>query len=123
MQDSRGYVWIGTVSGLKRYDGSRIRVYGAKDLGQASDFVTCIEEDTEGNVWVATSTGVSRYNFEQDRFLPLSEACDSGERINNMVNTMVCDSGGLMWLSVNKQGVFSYDPFSGTLRKCGLFFR
>ncbi|MBQ7194464.1 MAG: response regulator [Bacteroidales bacterium] len=123
MQDSRGYVWIGTVSGVNRYDGSRIRVYGAKDLGQASDFVTCIEEDTEGNVWVATSTGVSRYNFEQDRFFPLTEACITGECIQNMVNTMVCDPRGLMWLSVNKQGIFSYDPINGMLRKHDLTFR
>ena len=123
MQDSRGYIWIGTVSGVNRYDGTRIRTYGTKELGLESDFITCMEEDTEGNVWVATSTGVSRYDFALDRFFPLTELADSGEQISNMVNTMVSDPRGLIWFSVNKQGVFSYDPSSGKLRKHNVSFR
>ena len=122
-QDSRGYIWIGTVNGVNRYDGTRIRTYSPEELGLKSNFITCIEEDLAGNVWVATSYGVSRYDFKRDCFFPLTTTDENGEGIVNMVNTMVCDPRGLMWFSVNKQGVFSYDTSSEKLRKHNLSFR
>ena len=123
LQDSRGFIWIGTVSGVNRYDGTRIKTYMAPDLGQVSDFVTCLEEDSDGNIWVATSTGVSYYDYRQDRFFPMDVRCESGEHIVNMVNTLVSDPRGYMWFSVNKQGVFQFDIRNRVLVKHNISFR
>ena len=35
VQDSRGYIWIGTFSGLNRYDGTHFKLYREKELGQS----------------------------------------------------------------------------------------
>lgn len=29
MQDSKGYMWIGTVDGLNKYDGERVKIYNS----------------------------------------------------------------------------------------------
>lgn len=58
MQDSRGFIWIGTYKGLNRYDGNTFKVYGMLEMGLDSDFVYSIVEDSEGNLWIGTDKGV-----------------------------------------------------------------
>ena len=50
MQDSRGFIWIGTFKGLNRYDGTRFVTYYKEQLGLDSDFIHTIIEDKEGNL-------------------------------------------------------------------------
>ena len=57
MQDSRGFIWIGTYKGLNRYDGNTFKVYGMLEMGLDSDFVYSIVEDSEGNLWIGTEGG------------------------------------------------------------------
>ncbi|MBQ3422647.1 MAG: hypothetical protein IJH34_13540 [Romboutsia sp.] len=60
-QDSKGYMWIGTIDGLNRYDGERITVYNCSidsDNSLSSTYINDIEEDSRGNIWVATDSGL-----------------------------------------------------------------
>ncbi len=60
-QDSRGSVWIGTVSnGLMRMDRKTCRMEHIGGLS-CSD-ISSIEEDAQGNVWVSTLKGLNRYD-------------------------------------------------------------
>ena len=65
MQDSRGFIWIGTFKGLNRYDGTRFVTYYKEQLGLDSDFIHTIIEDKEGNLWIGTDTGVTRYIYDK----------------------------------------------------------
>ncbi len=60
LQDSQGFLWIGTESGLNRYDGYRIETY-SRERGNpdalASDFIWEIAEDADGDVWITTDGG------------------------------------------------------------------
>jgi hypothetical protein len=54
MQDSRGYIWFSTESGLCRYNGVTLRVFGKKD--KLEDFATFdVNEDRNGKIWAVTS--------------------------------------------------------------------
>ena len=56
IQDSKGYIWIGTDDGLNRYNGSEFRVYRYReDLPDSitGNFIIGIAEDHKGNIWVA----------------------------------------------------------------------
>ena len=51
LQDSRGYLWIGTSGGLSRFDGYGFVNYGMSD-GLPSESVQAVLEDREGRLWV-----------------------------------------------------------------------
>lgn len=58
----KGYVWIGTPSGIGRFDGYELKKY-------LHDNVTHLFEDKENTIWAVTSKGVYYYNALQDDFL------------------------------------------------------
>lgn len=56
MQDSKGYIWMGTDDGLARFDGKRFKVYQMAD-GLLSNYAIDIVEDKTGTIWVGSWKG------------------------------------------------------------------
>ncbi|MEM6298027.1 MAG: two-component regulator propeller domain-containing protein, partial [Bacteroidota bacterium] len=54
-EDSKGYIWIGTKSGLSIYDGKHFKNYDVRD-GLPNSYVAQIDE-VDGSVWVMTRFG------------------------------------------------------------------
>src|SRR4051812_48108244 len=58
MQDSRGFIWVGTRDGLNRYDGNKFKVFKntvSDNNCISNSFVQDILEDKNGNLWISTS--------------------------------------------------------------------
>lgn len=55
-QDRAGFLWIGTESGLNKYDGHHVWTWRRSE-GLSGDQVSGILEDGSGTVWVATRDG------------------------------------------------------------------
>ncbi len=94
MQDSRGFIWIGTFKGLNRYDGTRFVTYYKEQLGLDSDFIHTIIEDKEGNLWIGTDTGVTRYIYDKATFERFDMVSDKGTTPKNKVTFLYCDADG-----------------------------
>ena len=62
VSQEKGYVWIGTRSGIGRFDGYEQRRYLRGN-------VTHILEDEEHTIWVITEKGIFRYNEIEDNFI------------------------------------------------------
>ncbi|MCP4217760.1 MAG: hypothetical protein GY765_24175, partial [bacterium] len=63
MQDSKGYLWIGTENGLSRYDGIEFKIYRKED-GLPDNGILSILEDREGRIWIGTNRGgLGCYHF------------------------------------------------------------
>ncbi len=56
-EDSRGFIWAGTMSGLVRYDGFSVKYYeyASADRGGELD-MNVVTEDRKGNVWCISVT-------------------------------------------------------------------
>lgn len=115
-QDSNGFVWFATEDGLSRYDGRDFKNFTKDDLGIDTDFITALCADGGGNLWVGSDNGASRYDFVSDSFVPLDAVSDKGTEVRGKVTHICIDDGGLVWMSVNGLGLFSYDPVTDRLR-------
>lgn len=60
-QDSKGYVWVCTRSGLNRLDGKSIVTY-SEDNGLCFNQTHSILEASDGIFWIATDRGLSRFD-------------------------------------------------------------
>ena len=116
MQDSRGFIWIGTFKGLNRYDGYSMKAWYKDDMDLNSDFIHMLAEDLSGNIWVGTDNGISIYNYSQDSFEAFDLMSDQGTVIHNKVTFISVDDDGTVQMLVNNQGCFSYNPATNSLR-------
>src|SRR3954471_23284333 len=59
LQDHNGFLWIGTWSGLIRYDGYASTVYhaGSQSGKLKSNQISTLYEDRNNNLWVGTIRG------------------------------------------------------------------
>ena len=64
IQDSKGFIWIGTQHGLNKFDGFTFQAYTFNPLDTTSisnNWIFSIDEDKNGNLWVATKGGVNEF--------------------------------------------------------------
>lgn len=69
--DEDGFLWIGTIYGIYRFDGTKLKKFPFSHEWETSPYIHRVEGDNEGHIWVFTSqSGVSLYNREQDELEP-----------------------------------------------------
>jgi signal transduction histidine kinase/ligand-binding sensor domain-containing protein/CheY-like chemotaxis protein len=71
LRDSKGFMWIGTVDGLCRFDGYSFKIYKndpADTTSLKSDIITRLFEDHQGNIWVGAGDNLDIFNPETETF-------------------------------------------------------
>jgi ligand-binding sensor domain-containing protein len=58
-QDAEGFIWVGTESGLLRYEGGLCTRW-TKEEGLPADYIHRVLGDPAGGVWVSTTRGLAR---------------------------------------------------------------
>ena len=71
MQDHLGYIWIGTINGLSRFDGYEFLNFSPvqKDTNfLQTPIVTTLFEDSKYNMWIGAVGGITKYNRVKKTF-------------------------------------------------------
>jgi signal transduction histidine kinase/ligand-binding sensor domain-containing protein len=111
VQDSTGYLWIGTDAGLLRYDGQSILPYQHVKDDQNTlpdNKVHLLFVDREKNLWVCTSRGLCRYNPEQDNFSPVIVESNLRGAPEIYVDEIAEDQTGQLYIA-NQNLVYKFD--------------
>lgn len=114
-QDRAGFMWIGTRSGLNRFDGYDLQVYSKQ--GEGSNFIPRdniydIQEDAQGQLLVITLNGaLLRLDSATHRFGPFFTP-DENRRYGfdhiSFIRAYV-DRQGIVWLSTLQHGLIAFD--------------
>ena len=101
LQDSRGYLWMGTRGGgVSRFDGMSFKTYTVSD-GLVNNYVFCVKEDPSKNLWIGTNNGLSRYNgIVFSNYLPESDSTQV------WIKDLDFDAKGRKWLATNSGVMF-----------------
>jgi signal transduction histidine kinase/ligand-binding sensor domain-containing protein len=97
-QDDQGYLWMGTLNGLVRYDGYKFKVY-QPGTGEGAALPTCsvlsMIIDKHKNLWFSTiKNGLFRYNRSTDDFTQFRYPPKTN---NNSQLLVFADSNDNLW--------------------------
>ncbi|AYL94811.1 hybrid sensor histidine kinase/response regulator [Mucilaginibacter celer] len=113
VQDSRGFMWIGTRDGLNRYDGYGFVIYkhSIQDGNSlSSNLVADIAEDKEGNIWLATLSGLNKFERKTGHFIHyFHDNANPNSISSNFVNKLIFDQEGILWIGSQKGGLDRFD--------------
>jgi diguanylate cyclase (GGDEF)-like protein len=119
LQDSQGFIWLGTEDGLVRYDGHRLVAYryrqGAVD-GLPGNYIQAIAEDAGHDLWIAVADGgLARWNRATDRFSVFGRGAGSGADAlaSDVVVALLIDDEDRVWVGTRDSGLDILDPRTG----------
>ena len=102
MQDSRGFIWIGTQQGLNRFDGHEFEVFNhlpEDHTSLSNDYVYDIFEDRRGRIWIATEAGLNLYQPRTGTFQHYRhEPGNPSSLPHNSVRTIFQAQDGALWV-------------------------
>ena len=102
-QDSEGYMWIGTVDGLNRYDGYSFLQFkhDPKDSASlSSNLVTCIAEDETGSLWIGTGKGLNHFNRRNGTFKNYNISSNTEIFTNEHIRALYADENNILWIEI-----------------------
>ena len=112
-QDYEGFMWFGTMDGLNKYDGTKIKIYANNPKDSSSlvgSEIYDILEDHDKNLWVGTRKGLSLYVREKDAF-------EFQEEVGNIkITDLYQDRSQNLWLASGPT-IFKYDREKKTFVK------
>ncbi len=113
LQDSRGFLWVGTWNGLTRFDGYESIVYKPDLTNPMNSLsnreVTALLEDRSGNLWIGTSSGLNCLDPMNDEFLQFP--------FDSRIASLYEDSDGKIWIGTWNDGLYCLDIETGEIEQ------
>jgi signal transduction histidine kinase/CheY-like chemotaxis protein/sugar lactone lactonase YvrE/HPt (histidine-containing phosphotransfer) domain-containing protein len=118
LQDSQGFVWMGTEDGLVRFDGDQLQRYAHSRTEKGSlpgNFVWDIAEDAHHDLWIATKdNGLARWSRATDTFATYRHDARNAQSLaSDSLRTVLVDARGRVWVGTTDAGVDILDPTTG----------
>nr|WP_321452840.1 two-component regulator propeller domain-containing protein [uncultured Carboxylicivirga sp.] len=108
LQDSKGYIWIGTWNGLNRYDGHELKEY-VPDFRDSTTLsnreVVALCEGTNDKLWIGTTSGLNCLNLRTNQMCSFP--------FKNRIVSLFEDQDGLVWVGKKDGGLTILNPETG----------
>jgi ligand-binding sensor domain-containing protein/signal transduction histidine kinase/DNA-binding response OmpR family regulator len=122
-KDSQGNLWVGTPGGLNFLSAENLasfnfqfKTYFYDSKKGSGEDIQAIYEDSRSGIWVGTKeSGLNLFDPASDKFVNYI-LNDNSAPGNNVVNGILEDENGWLWISTN-QGIVKYNPDVGTIKR------
>lgn len=114
LQDSRGFLWVGTENGLCRYDGYSFKPF-QNDPGDpfslSHNRVNAIFEDRLGTLWIGTESGLNKFDRRRERFTRYKHDPENpGLKLSNdNIRAIFEDHSGVLWIGTDGGGLNKFN--------------
>ena len=105
-QDKNSFLWIGTKTGLNRYDGCEFKIYKEEKGGLNNAYINTLYMDKMDNLWIGTGIGLSKFNLK-NRTIKNYTAEDGFEE-NQMVMDIIEGKDGIIWFVSREKGLTKF---------------
>jgi ligand-binding sensor domain-containing protein len=120
-QDPRGFLWVGTQSGLDFFDGQRVKTFRHADNDPSSlpsNDVISLLYDHRGKMWVGTNAGIALFDEHTQRFRIFNSY--TKEKTKCWCHRLYEDKAGIIWFSC-VEGLGRIDPETFAIKTYPLF--
>jgi signal transduction histidine kinase/ligand-binding sensor domain-containing protein len=117
LQDSRGYMWIGTYNGLNCFNGIDFTHYSYNNKKPSSlldNYIFTLFESSSKELYIGSSGGLSKYNCLTDDFF--NYHADSSSALfntHNNIKAIAEDKDNNLWLG-GDDGLICFNPGNNT---------
>lgn len=114
--DANDHMWLGTTTGLWKYDGTIWTNWNESNSNIAADYVTAIDFDADNNIYLSAHNtqifpyygGISYFNGTGNTFTTLLDG--SSPLAHKQVEDIAVDSFGNIWTLTQSEGFSIYNP-------------
>ncbi|MEI6948620.1 two-component regulator propeller domain-containing protein [Paraflavisolibacter sp. H34] len=114
LQDTLGFIWMGTQDGLNRYNGESFSVYRPSKndpRSLSSYYIRSLLRDEAGTLWVGGNRGVSRYDYSANNFHNYAFTRKPGEWY---ISALVQDARRTLWAASSAGALFRLQAAADT---------
>jgi ligand-binding sensor domain-containing protein len=98
-QDKNGYLWLGTLGGLSKYDGKKFVNFSIQN-GLIDNQIYSLAVDKTIGIWIGTMGGLNYFDGKKIKSFPFKSNMSE-----NFVNAIVQDKKEDLWLATDGAGV------------------
>ncbi len=111
VEDDNNQLWIATDSGIDLFDRDTNTFTNFAMSSHQETLVRHIAIGQSGNLWLGTPIGLVQFNIETKTFTHVGLTSE-GKYVQSLVLHLSIDSQGVIWISTDGAGLFSYNPLT-----------
>jgi signal transduction histidine kinase len=112
LQDSKGYLWLGTADGISRFDGYKMHHYLNEENDTNTIFGTTgfnFYEDSSHQLWIGHDRGLSIYNRSNNTFRNIYKTPKG-------ISVMGVDDNAILWTVSEAKYIYGFDQYTYQLK-------